>query len=922
MSFRRSQTARAAVLGAILCASVAATQAADYFVRTDGSDTAGGTTNSASGAFATVKKCLQTAQPGDRCLVQPGTYTHQRGATFPRGGSLESNNLLSNCTCTKGATTISCISNIPATVNAGDYVQCDSGYGFSWSRVASVAGSTITLAEPYRGATSTSANTDTLDVARFIVVSGQGATSRDVVFTDWYDAPASVTWVRHATYPDVWYYDPAAVTGTDAAAKAWRGKWCSNAELTACTTNSDCPSGGTCRLMLKGIRDWNYENWDTYRLPINNGIEGYDRLGSTSVDPSYGTEQGHRHNCPAGDGMGHDYNVSTVPGSYTYDVSGTSPKVYVYPRRRCEGGTTPGRHCLQNSDCWGTGAVCGAAKSPATYRMQASYSAPLGDAGQWTQNITLDGRADYVIVENLTIDAGYHGGGSGGAPMAEAVLLGGSNSRFSNLNVWSGQIRWYMSGTGTSAGSTDALFDSIKAWGGNYCSPAANDSPVSGMKFYNIDMRGTTNQVFNCDSMRGASREDRIVFDRMYFHRNYSGKVADGNGDGNTCSGNAITWDPANDRFKGATDPWDPGHGPYWGHPEGGGYVTCNVLVRNSIVELTSDGIAAFTRSSPSDPNCKDVIFANNTFALENVPNESLHARFGVDTGGSGTGILYNNVLMSEWDRTSMSIVWRGSTTDPQTITSDYNLFNYYALDANPGSTAVGTSPRIWGYAGASENLPQVINSYGEESHSIMVCKDSCQGITPGTHYNSASPRFVDVTTDDGTPTNFTPTSDNWGVNKGAPNSVYPCPAEDFYGNPRNDGACDIGAVEYQGVDTTPPSPVTNVGSTPGDARVTINFNHSASSDTRGALIRFKTTGYPTSSSDGTVACDLAASAPGAAGQCVHTGLTNGTVYYYGIYAYDAKPNFAAPVQTTGSPAGTANAPPAGVQNNRRTDVR
>lgn len=893
--------------------------ATDYYVRIDGNDANAGTGNSSSAAWGTLKKCLSVAKSGDRCLIQPGTYLGQRGAVFTNAGALESNNLLSNCTCTKGTTSIGCGSAIPTTVNPGDYVQCDSGYGFSWSRVASVSGSTITLAEPYRGATSTSGGSDTLDVANFVVVSGQGAAPSDVVFSDWVDAPTSVTWTQDSTYADVWSYDPSTITGTDNAAKAWRAKWCSNDNNKSCTADGDCGSGNTCRVMLKGIRDWNFAAWDRDRLPTNNGIEGYDRLGSSSVDPSYGTEQAQRHVCPSGDNMTHVFNVSSVPGSYSYDTSGAA-KVYVHTRRFCSGGSSAGRHCLADSDCFG-GGVCAAAKSPANYRMQAALAAPLGDQGQLSASIMLDARKNFVIVENLTIDGGFHGTGGSGAVPSEALLLGGSNARYSNLQVWSGQVRWYFSTAGGSAGSTDTQFEHIDAWGGNYCSPEANDSPVSGMKFYDVEMRGTGNQVFNCDSMRGAANDDRIVFDRAYFHRNYPNKTGDGNNDGSTCNGNVDLWDETNDRFKDGTALYDPGHGPYWGHPEGGSYVTCNILVQNSIAELTSDGVAAFTRASSTDPSCKDVIFANNTFALEGVANEALHARFGVDASGSGSGKLYNNVFLSEWTSTSMAVVWRGATTDPATIQSDYNMFVYYADDAN-GAGAAPTSPRIWGRPNVYESLSQVISSYSQERNSIVVCKDGCAGATPGTHFNSADARFVDYTVDDGDRTDYTPLATNWGVNAGAPNATYPCPKEDFYGNPRSDGSCDIGAVEYQGgADTTPPAAVTNFTTTAGDTQLTLKWTHSVSSDSRGTMIRYKTSGTPTSASDGALACDKQGPA-GSADQCVHAGLTNGTTYFYAAFSYDAVPNYGSGVSAQGTPNATPNTPPSDVGGLVRTDTK
>ncbi len=179
---------------------------------------------------------------------------------------------------------------------------------------------------------------------------------------------------------------------------------------------------------------------------------------------------------------------------------------------------------------------------------------------------------------------------------------------------------------------------------------------------------------------------------------------------------------------------------------------------------------------------------------------------------------------------------------------------------------------------------------------------------------------FVRPTVAGGAVSDYTPTSNNRGVNAG---DNADCPTEDFYGNPRNDGACDIGAVERagSGSDTTPPAPATGFSATGGDRQVTLNWNHSTSSDSRGTMVRFSTAAAPAKATDGTLVCDKTGS-PGAADSCIHTGLNNGTTYYYAAFAYDAVPNYASGANSSGTPQAPApNNPPGAVNNNHRTDT-
>ena len=86
-------------------------------------------------------------------------------------------------------------------------------------------------------------------------------------------------------------------------------------------------------------------------------------------------------------------------------------------------------------------------------------------------------------------------------------------------------------------------------------------------------------------------------------------------------------------------------------------------------------------------------------------------------------------------------------------------------------------------------------------------------------------------------------------------------------------------------------------------------------------MIRFKTTSTPTSASDGALACDKQGPS-GSADQCVHSGLTNGTTYFYAAFSYDAAPNYGTSASAQGSPNATSNTPPSDVGGLIRTDTK
>ncbi|MCU0230553.1 MAG: hypothetical protein MUC67_04145, partial [Acidobacteria bacterium] len=752
--------------------------ATDYFVRPDGNDSNAGTGNSAAAAWRTVGKCATTAQAGDRCLIQPGTY-REKSITQANAGVVDGT-AVATCTCTTGSTTIGCTAALPSSVTAGKYVQCQAGYGFSWSRVASVSGSGLTLSEPYRGK---SASGSPLDVARFVEIAGTSAA--DVVISAWVPEPSGLTWTKEAGSTCVWSYAKSSTTNP-----AWS------------------------RAVPYGFRENNTAKWDLHRLN-QNGADPYVLVGNSTSDVDGDGATGDE-DCPCGEGRTLQQAVDSLPGSFSHDAS----KVYLNPRRRCAGGTADGYACLSNADCPG-GGTCGSCPDPNPLALEASDSKPGVD-------VLLRSEKQYSVISNLTLESGNRHGTGPSKDITQAAILGASQALYAGIRANNGVIAFRP--VNSSGGpSVDTRYEAIRALDSSQCLIAAG--AYSGLAFYNVEIRGNYGNLLSCDEMLGASTEDRVVLDRMYFHRNFTDYIGDANG-GGTCNGNAATWDCSGGY-------WSPTYIQYRGnHAMYNGSTTASknmdhIVLSNSITELDTDGMSFFHGN-----NSKDIWYLNNTFGTTEHPHR-LQAKFGnMSTGNTGGIKAYNNLFISTYpEALSEGPLNRESGVAPGNVASDYNLFLDAKVDANGGSSAPA-SMRVWE---SGETLSYVINSFNQERNSIQVCGQGCQGAAPGTHFDAGgSFRLKDVTVTDGTPTDYTPLTTFWGINKGT--NTY-CPSQDFLGRPRTDGQCDIGAIEYGSAppDTTPPAAVTNFTAIGVDQQVALSWTHSSSSDNKGTMVRFST---------------------------------------------------------------------------------
>lgn len=102
-------------------------------------------------------------------------------------------------------------------------------------------------------------------------------------------------------------------------------------------------------------------------------------------------------------------------------------------------------------------------------------------------------------------------------------------------------------------------------------------------------------------------------------------------------------------------------------------------------------------------------------------------------------------------------------------------------------------------------------------------------------------------------------------------------------------------------VDSTPPAAVSSFTVTAGEHKNTLVWTNPSSSDFIATVIRCKTTGYPTSATDGEPVVNLA-NMPGTSNTYVHSGLNAGATYYYTAFARDDEYHYSTGVQASAVP--------------------
>ncbi|MDO8588243.1 MAG: sugar-binding protein [Armatimonadota bacterium] len=105
-------------------------------------------------------------------------------------------------------------------------------------------------------------------------------------------------------------------------------------------------------------------------------------------------------------------------------------------------------------------------------------------------------------------------------------------------------------------------------------------------------------------------------------------------------------------------------------------------------------------------------------------------------------------------------------------------------------------------------------------------------------------------------------------------------------------------------VDLTPPGPITNLSAAGGNAQIILSWRNPSDTDYTGAMVRYKTSGYPVDRTDGPLVIDKTGS-PGIDDNYTHTSLINGTTYYYSVWAHDSAGNYSvSKTDVSGAPSG------------------
>lgn len=438
-----------------------------------------------------------------------------------------------------------------------------------------------------------------------------------------------------------------------------------------------------------------------------------------------------------------------------------------------------GSWCDDGSNIWmrtWTGA------SPATVDVRAS------DAALGGQTWNVAGR-NFVAVRNLLfrVHPNKNAGGANATDTHSGIVCGGNSQLVSGVTVEGAACRFDFSG-----GKTGQQFEHMHCL--DKTTMADADVAVSGTRFYDIEFRGGYSNGVSFGFLRGTSSTDRVILDRIYLHRVFSWYRS------TECAGDPVYDCAAGDFIVSGAYAQAGAHGAYIGTSATDRGIN-HILVQNSIIEVTGDGFCIFNGTG------SDVVYRNNTFGAShsfraNTREETIE--IGV-TGSNGNISSHNNLFYV--DDTTGGQYYDGAywshSNDWSGYVGDHNL--YLHPWNNVGAHDIFTSTQTFKGIGAlpDYSVSSIRSSLSQEVSSVVVCYSGC---TAGSNvYNDGAASrssFVKGYVSDGTASDYTPTATSRARDAGL-NSQ--CPAEDFFGNPRSDGACDIGAVEYDS-GVTPPS--------------------------------------------------------------------------------------------------------------------
>ncbi len=275
-------------------------------------------------------------------------------------------------------------------------------------------------------------------------------------------------------------------------------------------------------------------------------------------------------------------------------------------------------------------------------------------------------------------------------------------------------------------------------------------------------------------------------------------------------------------------------NGSSWTSPVG--LPWANSIIRPKVA-VDGNGVAYVVADAFTDGGNRDILYSTNF-------NGSFSAWANISST-PGTQSLNGDI---GYGAGALSIIWQ-ETSNGQGSTSDYDT--WYVVGPQPTSGPTGTLHGLVTDSGGLP-LPGASITLGSAYQTASGANGlyTLTGIIPGTytavagklHYTSQTLNGVNIVANGNTAADFT-------------------------------------------LSTTPPAPVTGFGILAANTANQLSWIHSASENTLGTMIRVKTTGFPTGPQDGVFVTDRAA-IPGGSDFYIHSGLTNGTTYYYAAFAW------------------------------------
>lgn len=177
--------------------------------------------------------------------------------------------------------------------------------------------------------------------------------------------------------------------------------------------------------------------------------------------------------------------------------------------------------------------------------------------------------------------------------------------------------------------------------------------------------------------------------------------------------------------------------------------------------------------------------------------------------------------------------------------------------------------------------------------------RDNLGHLLPGASVSAAGYYYVAITAADGT----------YSI-PAVPVGTYSVTATKAWHTPQTVSGVTVTGGATTTVDfslpTTPPDPVTSFTAAAGNTVNSLIWTNPPDGNFAGTMVRFSTAGYPATPADGMLLIDKPGS-PGGTDTCQHTGLVNGTTYYYTAFAHSDAYVYAGGVSASARPFGPAD---------------